>query len=268
MSKNLDISQIYEFFKLVYYNQEASREEVRNFLNDCLQFVFAANDLDIADYNIIIHDAKPISPKKQLTRLNVYESNIKETEIPPYEVCFMWQDEKKSNTFHVCFNRNETVFKNVNEYSYEDLILFIYFAMHEFGHIIQYIKFPDIMEYYNYNREVAHTNVPTYANILDKKTKRIVLREFKKYIDAQAAGCKVERDANGQAYAYLSTILKELINQEEDYEFKYFLHTALLFLNKVKKEDYSSYRIANKLSKDAISKLSSLGVDEEMYLID
>ena len=268
MNNKIVISNIYKFLKLVYYDKNASREEFRNFLNYCLQFVFTVNELDISNYNIVIHDAKPISPKKQLTRLNVYNSNIKETEIPPYEICFMWQDEKNLNNFHVCFNRNETVFKFNDFYDYEDLTIFIYFAFHEFAHIIQYITCADSMEYYNYCREAAHTNIPKHAEKLNKKTKSIIIREFKKYVDSQATACKVERDANAQAYYYFSYILKDLINQETDLDFKDFLNCQLLFLNRLRKEDYASYRKANKERKEAISKLTSYGVDEGLYLID
>lgn len=268
MEKKIDITNIYDFLKSVYYNKSASREEFRNFLNDCLKMVFDANNLDLNDYQIILHDAKPINPQKQLTRLNVYNSNIKENEIPPYEICFMWQDDKDPHKFGVCFNRNDTVFKYSNDFDFNDLTLFIYFALHEFAHIIQYIKHPDIFDFYNNNRECAHLYVPAYAETLDTKSKNLVLKAFKKHVDSKAAACKIEKNANAQAYAYLSSLLQEIINQETDLEFKYFIHTQLLVLRKFRKTEFESYRIANKNNKEALATLLEYGICEEELIMN
>ena len=278
---NCETTKIYDYLKTMCLEKSLSREEVRNLLQACLKFVFDVNQIDINNYTILLHNAKPINSKKKLTRLNITNEEVKENEIPPYEICFMIQDEKDLNKYEVFFNSNDTIYKNntepflKNEYTYyppdtdfENFVIFIYYAFHEFAHIIQYIKYPEDVEIYNDSKFSSYYNIIEYADTLDKKSKKTVNNALKHHMDAKAIFSWFERDANAQAYNYFSILLQSFIEDNDDFTFECYLKDMLILLKKVRKSEFKSYRYANQLNKKAVSTLNEYGISEDELILD
>lgn len=277
-----ETTDIYNYLHTMCIEKELSREEVKNLLQACVKFVFDVNQLDISKYNIIIHDAKPVNSKKKITRLNAGEAKTNGIQIQPYEVCFIVQDEKDLNKYEVFFNVKDTVYKNTTEpfptddkyaeitpdTDFEDFTILLYYAFHEFAHIMQYIRNPEEIEIYNDSKVSCYYNTLEFADTLDKKSKTLVKKALKKHMDAKAINSWYEKNANAQSFDYLSILINSFIEETDDFTFKCYLSDMMLILKKMRKQEFKFYRYANKLNKEAVATLSKYGITEDELILD
>ena len=278
----VETTDIYNYLYTMCMEKELSREEVKNLLQSSLEFVFQVNQLDISNYKIIIHDAKPVNSKKKITRLNAGESKTSSVQIQPYEACFMVQDEKDLNKYEIFFNIKDTVYKNTTEAfpindefknvepdtDFDNFTIFLYYAFHEFAHIVQYIRNPEEIEIYNDSKVSSYYNTLEYADTLDKKSREAVRKALKKHMDAKAINSWFEKNANAQAYDYLSILLNAFIETADDFTFKCYLQDMLLILRKMRKQEFKFYRYANKINKEAVTTLGNYGITEDELILD
>lgn len=279
---NCETTDIYNYLHTMCMEKELSREEVKNLLQACVKFVFEVNQLDINNYKVLIHDAKPVNSKKKITRLNAGEAKTNNIQIQPYEVCFMVQDEKDLNKYEVFFNIKDTVYKNTTEpfptkdpnvfiepdTDFDNFTIFLYYAFHEFAHIMQYIRNPEEIEIYNDSKVSSYYNTLEFADTLDKKGRKQVKSALKKHMDAKAINSWYEKNANAQAFDYLSILLNAFIETTDDFTFKYYLTDMLLILRKMRKQEFKFYRYANKLNKEAVTTLNNYGITEDELILD
>ena len=187
----IDISNIQNFFDLILSERNASREEVYNFLQDCLKFVFAANKIDITKYEIQFHTIK-------LDKNDVFGA-------------YMKQDMKKSNKFDIYFNQDDLVIKSLTIESIEHLLTLMFMALHEFGHIIQFIKHQDTMDCYDKEHQVVYKNMCDFVKYQDRKSQSLITKQYLKHEEAKLLISVIERDASFQAYQYSKIILIKCI---------------------------------------------------------
>ena len=183
-----------------------------------------------------------------------------------YEVFFNYKDTVyKNNTEPFLKNKDANYGKDTD---FDNFIMFLYFAFHEFSHIIQYIKYPEEAEIYNDSRVSSYYNITELAETGDSKSKRAMLCALKKHMDAKAIFSWFEKDANAQAYNYFLTLLNSFIEDTNDFSFKCYLKDMLILLKKIRKSEFKYYRYANKINKEAVSTLSQYGVTEEELILD
>ena len=102
--RKIDISKIQDFFDLILTERNASREEIDNFLHECLNFVFAINKIDISKYDINFHTLKQAQLKDFGAKMS--------------------QHQKYNNKFDVYFNDNSLVLKILNQNSISNIFIF------------------------------------------------------------------------------------------------------------------------------------------------
>ena len=244
--RRIDISNVRNFFDLIIFDHNASRTEYHNFLHDCLKFVFDYHNLDIKDFEVVIHSVKMEN--------NGY-------------FAYMQQHATKFNTFDVYLNHDHMVFKEYNKQSLQTLFSLMFTAMHEFGHIVQYA------EHYNHmiKAQIREYDVVTNINkklskINDRKKQNLVVAQFDRHYQAYEAISNIERNADYQAYKYCQILFRTMYEQEENEAIKNFYLMAIHYINKLRQKRYELYRISDKDNKQALKILKKNGINKEDLL--
>lgn len=244
--RRIDISKIQDFFDLILTERNASREEVHHFLWECLKFVFEFNNIDINQYEIQFHSLKSSQLKDFGAKMS--------------------QHQKYLNHFDVFLNHDKLFLKDLNQESISNLLSLMFMAMHEFGHIIQFIQHQDIMDDYDREHKIVYNNMCNFVILHDRKSQNLITKQYLKHEKAKLLISTLERDADHQAYIYSKIIFKSLLDQEDDKVMQAFLKSAITFFNKIRKDNYYEYRIADKQNKEALRILGSFGVKKEDLL--
>jgi len=244
--RKIDISKIQDFFDLILTERNASREEIDNFLHECLNFVFAINKIDISKYDINFHTLKQAQLKDFGAKMS--------------------QHQKYNNKFDVYFNDNSLVLKNLNQNSISNLLSLMFEAMHEFGHIIQFIKHQDIMDDYDREHKLVYRYMCDFVVCQDRKAQNLITKQYIKHEEAKLLISSLERDADYQAYRYTKIIFTSLLQQEDDKVMQSFLKSAIVFFNKMRQDNYYEYRIADRQNKIALNILGRYGIKKEDLL--
>ena len=252
-----------DFFELIYKQQNATREEVINFLNHCLNYVFETNNIDISQYKITLHP----------TKTKVLDDADAKVE----------QDEKNPNQFDVYFDDKFLSFKGTKkiknakkskerEFQSEsdymgDFLNFIYVMFHEFHHIIQYIKKPKVMK----NWEETKLSIAKLTNSinsfdLEKAEKKELLSALSAHEDAMDYVSRIEREANKQAHVYFAKIIDKLSFLETDPELEELFYSFYTFINKIRKDEFYFYRKYNKINAEKLRVLEGYNIYEEDLL--
>jgi len=110
---NSNLKNIRKFFSQIYYENNATREEIYNFLQECLKFVFDRNNLNLKDYNITFHILKQL----------------------PLKSCdaTMIANDKDENKFDVFLKADSLKIKDIKDVN--AFLYYIYVCLHEYGHI-------------------------------------------------------------------------------------------------------------------------------------
>ena len=88
----------------------------------------------------------------------------------------MSQHQKNLNIFDVSFNESALTLKNLNQDSISELLKLMFMAMHEFGHIIQFIKHQDIMDDYDKEHKVVYKYMCDFVCMQDRKSQNLITK--------------------------------------------------------------------------------------------
>ena len=249
---NQNLKNIRNFFGLIYYQKSATREEIYNFFYELLKFVFAENNLDINDYKIIFHFVK-------------FEAKTRNASMKP--------EDNNDFTFHVKIKKEALTYNEINfdlETANEkmgDLLEVALSALHEYAHIMQYIKNLDNMLKFDYKLLTVEETIDSFEVSKDKNVKKIQ-KELKNYLDTQEFISKVEKDATTQAHRYYRKMLDLLIIHEQDEELANFFASIYVFVNSLRKDDFKEYRKQNSRKKQIVSTLTAYGIDESVFSLN
>ena len=242
----IDISNIVKFFDLIIFDHNASRTEYHNFLQDCLKFVFEYHNLNVNDYNVELHSIK--------MEKNGY-------------LAYMQQRATQQNGFDVYLNHDHLVFKEYTKESLGTLFSLMFTAMHEFGHIIQYIE---------HNRHMIKAEIREYdvgvninkklSTITDRKKQNLIIAQCNRHLYAMDTISNIERNADYQAYKYCQILFNTMYEQEENEAIKTFYAYGIRCFNKLRQKRYELYRISDKDNKQAIKILNKNGIKKEDLL--
>lgn len=243
-----NLINIQKFFNLIYYKENATREEIYNFFISLTKYVFKCYGFNYNDYEIVIHfvDGKILGENK----------------------AEMIQDETNINKYHIKLNKKQRSYKCTCNADVADFIDFIFTYLHELGHVIQYIESPDVMEYEDLNMQNLDSTVQILsAEMKNSKEKRLIIKSLEKHIDCLAYMHNVEKEANSKAHRYFCAILSKLIAIEEDEELVKFMCSIYCFINKCRKENFASYRKYININKQTLNKLESLDWEDRLLEI-
>ena len=260
-----NLNKIREFLHLIYWEENASQEEVYNFLQELTTYVFNQYGIDRNKYDIGIHFVDKSVLGDSTAR--------------------MIRDEKYENKFYILLNKNHKSFKVTNrnfnskyhmnmvknEESFttpgdEDVSNFYFFiigTLHEIGHIIQYIRNKNAMYLSDKSMEDFEESLQLIKYIMpNSKQKRAILRNLQNHADALEYMSPIEKDADKKAYIYFVSILQNLIRNEQDEEFLEHLCSLYNFINHIRKDFFTSYRKYGIRNKNALEKLNELNLPE------
>jgi len=157
---NKNLTNIRNFFELIYKEGNATKEEVYNFLRECLTYVFDQNCLNPEDYEVNFHflsTGRDRSADKKLSKAQKEDNSLLDG-FSAYVQASEYDDRK----FDVYFPKDMASFKISSPFKcgknrdYDDALYeyierfanyfnFVFTTLHEFAHIVQYITTPDIM---------------------------------------------------------------------------------------------------------------------------
>ena len=225
-SLNKNLTNIKNFFELMFTHGNATKEEVYNFLRECLEYVFSQNNLNIDDYDVTFHFVQSDigqNPDKKLKK-----SKKQGNALFDGALAYMQADDIDDKKFDVYFPRECASFKIATpprrkgmeceltrlEYfeKFEPFFEFVFIVLHEFSHIIQYIQNPDMMEKTDkeYNKRVLVEST-IMENMPNSRNKRIMLHLLEQQTNASNYVSECEIDANEQATQYNCDMLYELM---------------------------------------------------------
>ena len=214
-----NLNNIRNFLHLIYWEENASHEEVFNFVQELITYVFNQYGIDRNKYDIEIHFVS----KNILGDCSAR----------------MFREEKYENKFHIIFNKKHKSFK-LNEKNYDskyftnknikgesyntpadndiaDFYIFIIDALHEIGHIVQYIRNTKYMLNADKNQQNLNESFNLLNSLMENsKEKKAILRNLETHIDALEYMSPIEKDADKKAYIYFVSILQNLIKTEKD----------------------------------------------------
>jgi len=275
--RKMNIYNIVKFFDLIMVEQNASREEVTNFLQDCLKFVFDYHNLDINDFNITFHNIKMDKYADYSAFMEAKRTRKNSLQFDVYfnydEMVFKVQQEndhiKKSHLPKgLAKNSLEEHYSQVNylKKPLQTLFSLMFTAMHEFGHIIQYV------EHYRHMKKAIIREIEVAnkfnKNLLKAKTEKqnLLIKQFERHQTALESISNIERNADYQAYKYCQILFRTMYYHEENETIKNFYLMAIHYFNKIRKNRYHLYRISDKDNKQAISILNKNGIKKEDLL--
>lgn len=263
-TKTNNLDNIRNFLELIYKEKNATKEEVLNFLNECLNYVFDYHKIDINNYSITFHPTKT-------KYLDDAEAKVE-------------QDEKYLNVFDIYFDdiyltfkgtkkikskskkSKERYFQDEREYM-ADFLNFVYTMFHEFHHIIQYIKKPKAMKKWEITK-ISIEKLAASINSFDynKEDKQKILLALNAHEDALDYVSRNEREANKKAHEYLTQILDYLIFVERDPEFENFLFSFFTYANAIRKDEFYFYRMFNKINAQKLAVLEQYKISANELL--
>ena len=236
---NKNLTNLRNFFELIYTTGSATREEVDSFLRETLKFVFNENALNVEDYEVNFHFLPSKSNKKPNQKLS--KQQMKDNMLVGGFCAYVQADEADDRKFDVYFPQEMRSFKittpfqcgknrdydeALDEYieRFGNYFNFIFTLLHEYSHIIQYITMPDIMAEAD-ETEINHAKIEyaTKKFMPNSKEKRLLLRLLENYFKASSYTCESEMDADEQATQYYTDILCQIINAEQNAELVDFL---------------------------------------------
>lgn len=243
---NKNLTNIRNFFELIYTHGNATKEEVYHFLRECLHYVFDQNALNVEDYEINFHFLPSTTGKKPNQKLSKQE--MKENMLLGGFCAYVEADEADDRKFDVYFPNDMKSFKITTPFQcgkkrnyedakdeyierYENYFNFVFTVLHEYSHIIQYITTPDIMAEAD-ETEINHAKIEyaTKKYMPNSKDKRLLLHLLEKYFEASSYTCESEMDADEQATQYYTDILCQIVNAEHDTELVDFLLANYMFV--------------------------------------
>ena len=235
ISKN-NLNNIRSFLELIYYNNNATREEVDDFLRNCLQFMFEINGLDVKNYNITFHYPK----SKTLT-----ECEAK-----------MVADDNKLEKFDVVFKYD--VFKVKNKDDVKGYIYPLYIAFHEFAHILQYILKRDEMD--TFDADLIGTqdsiDILSQSQHLTPEIKK-VKKNMEKYLFNLDIISPYEKDANKNSFLTCRRLFDTLLVDETDDELADYYLENLNNLSFLRKDEFVFYRKFGKSQREVVERLKA-----------
>ena len=139
-------------------------------------------------------------------------------------------------------------------------------ALHEFGHIIQFIKYQKIMDDYDKEHQIVYKNIGDIVKYQDRKSQNLITRQYLKHEESKHFISVIERDASYQAYQYSKIIFNTLLEYEDDPIMQAFLKSGIKFNNKMRQDLYKKYRKADKENNEALRILNNYGIKKEDLL--
>ncbi|MBO5955113.1 MAG: hypothetical protein J6Q13_04040 [Clostridia bacterium] len=260
-----NLTNIRNFLQLIYWEENASQEEVYNFLQECVTYVFNQYGIDRNKFDIGIHFVDKSVLGDSTAR--------------------MIRDEKYENKFYILLNKTHKSFKvtnkNFNSKYYMNMIkkeesfttpgdedvsnfyFFIIGTMHEIGHIIQYIRNKNAMYLSDKSMEDFEESMQLIKYLMpNSKQKRAILKNLEIHADALEFMSPIEKDADKKAYIYFVSILQDLINIEENEEMLEHYYNLYDFIQSIRKDYFISYRKHNIRNRTAIISLNDLNFTE------
>ena len=168
--------------------------------------------------------------------------------------------------FDILLNSKFKSYKRKTNDDASKFFSFIYYILHEYGHVIQNIENPELFEQHDDFLEFLELAPIIISNHSENKEKRLIIKALKKYLNAQEFMSCIEREANKKAYIYFVSIVENLIGLEQDEEFTNFLCSLRTFLEKIKKDNYDIYKHYGRENQDAIKQLKELNFDDELFI--
>ncbi len=228
------LKEFYNYFYTIYSQGDIGTAETRNIVDTLMDYHFSLNDMDVNNYEIIIHLNNSLGKKS-------VSANMK-PDMKYYNKYHVSIDPKKMNiNKRVSFDAENYTLANKNELL--TIIFFLTTACHEFQHIVQFEKMP-ILACHSFSTlcDIAYT-IECYKNSKDKK----YLKLLNRYYDVFQIYSDMEKDADKASYNTLYLILEKLINmavQVNDEDFAKFLgvcYDMVLFFHNDRKVGWKRY---------------------------
>ena len=298
MKNNLDknLTNIKNFFHLMCYEQNATREEVYNFLQELIKYVFKKNNIKLDDFTINIHFVKE-EDKQQKTKKQESRQSMESRLFSDNTNAIMFADNKDPSLFDIYLpmefsslkptkdenhhkqpkskkkihpdnNQDDLYKKTFNRFdNLQDFTMFIFDFLHELAHVVQYIKTPNKMKKYDNAIDEMQRNKDLVEICLkNNKDKRILLKTIEKYTDSQSYVAPYELDANEKANEYFNSIIFSLLENIKDIELEDFLCFTKNFLEESKLYDLAQAYVFDQFSEDAKQKLKALKLSDTLFL--
>ena len=236
-----NLNNIRSFLELIYYNHNATKEEVKDFLRNCMQFIFEINSIDVNNFDITFHfpQSKIFTKCEALVRA----------------------DDKKEDKFDVYFNYE--VFKVKNKIDTENYTYPISIAFHEFSHILQYILNRDELDIFDADNIEIHKII----DIISSKNfrspeKQKAKKNLEKYLNCLESISIYEKEADSISYATSKLLFNTLLKNETNTDLSIFYLDCLNYLQFLRKEEHIIYRKFSKIKKDVVNQLKSSSIIE------
>ncbi len=270
-SHGIDITNIRKFFYLILIHKNASREEVDNFLHDCLKFVFDYHDININNYKIQIHGVKfdndyqcTAEVIQEYSHPNCFDVYLNYDELV-FKVHRKTDHNKKSSTKK---DKSNGLYpkENILKEPIQTLFSLMFTSMHEFGHIVQYITHPKYMKNFKIREHETLINLTKTIRTQNFKTQKLIVKQYNKHEMALESISNIERNADYQAHKYCQILFKTMCAHEENPVIKKFFLYAIQCFNKIRQNRYELYRKSDKASKQALKCLDKFGIKKEDLL--
>lgn len=242
--KPINLTPIREFFNTVTYDKSASQTEIYNFYKSLLSIVLQSNNIEENKYSISLHLIK------KMTRDD--------------EDAYMCQEEKDLSKFHIYLPKKSFKLKGNSNEDMEEFLYLTYVFLHECAHVVQYIKYQELMDDYDTTRNKADKLINSYIDSNNSLSDiKMVYRAYLKHVSAKNLISCVEKDANFQAYHMFKNILLCLIKTEHDINLKILYEDILIYIRKIRKDDFRDYRAERIANIQALQTLEKYGIHAE-----
>jgi len=273
-NEKINVSKLLSFFELIYKEKNASQEEVYNFSLECLDYVFQLQKIDLKKYKINVRFKQLSSEEdgRSYCEQSAKDKNSFEVVLDKNDLTFklsplnkkIYYDEGKSK------NVNKDEFHNPELEYHKSLTNFCYFLntlLHEYAHVVQYIKTPNLIAKSDMDRHITGESITKHLkSIQDKNERKLLTKQFHTHYYEKDFIRLIEKDANRQAFAYTNVMLRQLINEAKDNNFKWFLYNLLKVSKQIRQEDFMNYRVSNRHNKFALQILNEHKVPEDCIL--
>ncbi len=276
--RNSNLICLRNFFELVLREGNASIEEVENFVHELLVYMFENNDLNVEDFKISFHFLKE-EDKFQKTHKQVKKSVLDQQKFSRRTLAIVFPNDNDDTKFDIYFPNSTHSFSvakpirhskkkqiklntcDREEYfkHFRPLFSFIFDALHEFEHIVQYVLAPNVMaEFDSQQNNIDEDIIIVKQHMKSCEKKRLFLRTTERYFETLSYVALYEIDANDKAYEYYCMMLLDLMHNESDDELIDFLNYNLGFLGLMKKELKITKKIITPQHVKSCKKLNSI----------
>ena len=260
-----NLTNIRNFLHLIYWEENASQEEVFNFLQECVTYVFNQYGIDRNKFNIGIHfvsihvlqdaEAKMVKDEKHENKFYILLNKKNKS--------FKCSNKNYDSKYHQIKDKKGEIYSTPTDEEISNFYTFIISFLHEVGHVIQYIRNPKVMCESDENTKDFEDSFEIIDKIMPKcKEKRAIIKNLNNHRDALYYMSQIERDADKKAYIYFVSILQNLIRNEQDEDFLEHLCSLYNFTNHIRKDFFTSYRKHNIRNRTAINCLNDLNFTE------